>query len=97
MSFLNLCYITSAKPYETSQSNKIEVFGEMVIYLCLWSTMLYIMYFQSNDALSMVGFFQMALIGIMIFVNLGFALTDVDIRAACKWWSKKNKDEQNQR
>ena len=37
----------------------------------------------------------MALIGIMMFVNLGFALKDFDIKAAGKWWSKKNKDKQN--
>ena len=41
----------------------------------------------------MVGFFQMAMIGVMMFVNLGFALTDIDIRATFNWWSKKNKDE----
>jgi len=42
-----------------------------------------------------VGYYQMALVGMMMIVNLAFALTDIDIRGVYKYFDNKKQDWKN--
>jgi len=61
----------------------------------MWSTMFYLMSFYSTASISTVGYYQMALVGMMMIVNLAFALTDIDIRGVYKYFDNKKQDWKN--
>jgi len=65
------------------------MFGEGVIYMCMWSTMLYIMDFKAPNTYSAIGYYQIAYIAVMMIANFIFAFTDIDIREFMKYLARK--------
>ena len=97
LSFLNLGYVLVSKPYLTVWANRVELVGEGVIYCCMWSNMLYLMYFQSDDSLSTIGYYQMGFVSLMMIVNLSYAISDVNLMETYKYFGKKAEEEENHR
>jgi len=57
--------------------------------------MFYLMSYKFTGAYSQVGYYQMGLVGIMMAVNLAFALSDISIRDICDYFSKFNEYKNN--
>ena len=51
---MNACYVASEKPFESVSDTRLELIGEVLIYMIIWSTMLYQMSLdkENRDGLS---------------------------------------------
>ena len=76
LSVINWAYITSEKPFKTIKDQRLEFFGEMVIYTIIWSNMCF-QVAATAKMRSEMGTVHIILYLVLVFTSIGFNCLDL--------------------
>jgi hypothetical protein len=69
LSFLNLCYLATEKPDLRPLQNKFDIFGETVVYINIWTSMIFQMAITTKSR-NILGYVHIATTASVVAVGI---------------------------